>query len=76
MKIKGIVELRSSKVVDLAAFKAERARLRLPLFEADAAPATTITPPAVITAADPSLTSREVEHRSRMLRHLGANRLS
>ena len=74
MKLKGIVEIRSSKVVDLAAFKAERARARLPLFEADAGAAATVVPPAVIVASDASLTSREVDHRARMLKHLGMSK--
>jgi len=69
MKIKGIVELRSSKVVDLAAFKAERARARLPLFEGTAA---VVAAPGVAIAPDANLTPREVDHRTRMLKHLGA----
>jgi len=71
MKLKGIVELRSSKVVDLAAFKAERARARLPLFEAEGASASTGVSSAAIATPDVRLTPREAEHRARMLRHLG-----
>lgn len=67
MKIKGIVELQSTKVVDLVAFKAERARARLPLFDADGTTRTVLSTPG---AADTNLSARNVEHRSRMLKHL------
>lgn len=62
-------ELSRARVVDLTAYKAERARQSLPLLEEDSPTADRPAP----ALADRSLDGRQIEHRTRMLRHLGGN---
>jgi hypothetical protein len=62
-----------ANVVDLAAFRAERDHVRLPLFDGlppvDAEPQT-----GVASAPAERLSERQVQHRARMLRYLTATR--
>ena len=53
-----------SNVVDFVRFREARERARLPLFE-------TPSEVATLTPATRPLSNREVEHRERMLAHLG-----
>jgi hypothetical protein len=54
------------QVISFGKFKARKARERLPLFEHGQGAGTLPEP------ASRTLTTREVEHRRRMLRHLGS----
>jgi hypothetical protein len=54
-----------SRIVDFAAFRAARAQLKLPLVTDEAA-----REPAPLQPGR-SLSSHQIDHRTRMLRHLG-----
>jgi hypothetical protein len=60
-------ELSRARVVDLTAYRTARARQRLPLLEEDSPAAGRPAPAAR------SLDARQVEHRERMLTHLGSS---